>query len=200
MNEILKYFPDLSQEQIQLFERLGPLFLEWNEKVNLISRKDTDQFYERHVLHSLAIAKVFQFEPSSRIMDLGCGGGFPGIPLAILRPDCNFLMVDSIRKKINVVSDLIEQLELPNAATQWKRAEEVDGKFDIVVTRAVAQTEKLLRWTRRKTKHVIALKGGDLDQEIRNVSNIKKKLNIHPIKDFFEEEFFETKVVMDIRL
>ncbi|MEZ5008497.1 MAG: 16S rRNA (guanine(527)-N(7))-methyltransferase RsmG [Chitinophagales bacterium] len=200
METIKKYFPNLTDKQIQLFEQLGPLYQEWNEKVNLISRKDVDHFYERHVLHSLAIAKVFEFEPFSHVMDLGCGGGFPGIPLAILFPNTKFLMVDSIGKKINVVNDVIEKLGLTNAKAVWSRAEDVDQQFDVVVTRAVTQLEKLFGWTRKKTKHIIALKGGDLTYEISAVASIKKKLTIHPIKDIFEGEFFETKVVLDIKL
>lgn len=200
METIRQYFPDLTDLQIHQFEQLGPLYEDWNEKVNLISRKDLDHFYERHVLHSLAIAKIHSFEKKDSVMDLGCGGGFPGIPLAILFPETHFLMVDSIGKKINVVKDVIHQLGLTNAEAKWSRAEEVEGQFDIVVTRAVAQLDKLFGWTRKKTKHIIALKGGDLTYEISAVSNIKKQLTIHPIKDIFEGEFFETKVVLDIKL
>lgn len=200
ISKIEHYFPNLSNQQKQQFEELEKLFLDWNSKVNLISRKDTEHFMERHVLHGLAIAKVYEFSPQQKVMDLGCGGGFPGIPLAILFPETNFLMVDSIRKKINVVQDLIEKLNIQNAQAQWSRAEAVEGKFDVVVTRAVAQLKSLFQWTKGKTKHIIALKGGDLQQEISNVANYKKELTQHNIKEIFEGDFFETKQVLDIQL
>ena len=199
MDIILKYFPELTEQQIALFKQLEPLYLDWNQKVNVISRKDVDQFYERHVLHSLSIAKVHSFKSGESVLDLGTGGGFPGIPLAIMFPETNFLLVDSIGKKINVVKDVIEQLGLKNASAEWTRVEEIPQKFDVVVTRAVAKLEKLLAWTKKQTKHVIALKGGDLTQEIRDVSNIKKKYQIYSIQDFFKEDFFETKVIVDVQ-
>jgi 16S rRNA (guanine527-N7)-methyltransferase len=199
MDLILKHFPDLTTNQIHQFKRLQALYADWNEKVNVISRKDVEHFYERHVLHSLSIAKVHHFESDQKVLDVGTGGGFPGIPLAILFPETQFLLVDSIRKKISVVQDVIQQLELKNAKAEWSRVEEIDEKFDVVVTRAVAKLEQLLLWTKKHSKHLIALKGGDLQQEITDISNIKKVLTVYPIPDFFKEEFFETKVVIDIK-
>jgi 16S rRNA (guanine527-N7)-methyltransferase len=199
MELILKYFPELSDNQIQQFKQLQFLYSNWNEKVNVISRKDVAYFYERHVLHSLSIAKIHSFEAGTKVLDLGTGGGFPGIPLAILFPETQFLLVDSIGKKISVVQDVIQQLGLQNAEAKWSRVEEIDTKFDVVVTRAVAKLEQLLLWTKFHSKHIIALKGGDLSQEIKDISNIKKTLQLYPISDFFEEEFFETKFIVDLK-
>ncbi len=198
MDLIQHYFPDLTTAQINQFEQLQALYADWNEKVNLISRKDVEHFYERHVLHSLSIAKIHAFQSGTKVLDVGTGGGFPGIPLAILFPDTQFLLVDSIRKKISVVQDVIQQLGLKNAKAEWSRVEDIDEKFEVVVTRAVAKLEQLLIWTKKHSKHLIALKGCDLQQEITDVSNIKKTLTVYPIPDFFSEEFFETKVIVDI--
>jgi 16S rRNA (guanine527-N7)-methyltransferase len=199
MDLIKKYFPNLTSLQLKQLEQLQPLYLDWNEKVNIISRKDVEHFYERHVLHSLSIAKIHSFEAGTKVLDLGTGGGFPGIPLAILFPETQFLLVDSIGKKISVVQDVIQQLGLQNAEARWSRVEEIDTKFDVVVTRAVAKLEQLLIWTKFHSKHIIALKGGDLSQEIKDISNIKKTLHLYPISEFFEEDFFETKFIVDLK-
>lgn len=193
---ISKYFPDLHPEAVERLGRLGAIYGDWNQKVNLISRKDMDQFYIRHVLHSLTLMRFYDFHEAQQVMDLGTGGGFPGIPLAICFPETNFLLVDSIRKKIHVVEDVIDQLGLVNAAAQWTRAEEIDENFDMVVTRAVAKTAKLIQWTRKKTKHLLALKGGDLFEEIYEV-DARIKVQRHPLKDLFTEPFYETKVVLE---
>ena len=199
MEVLLKYFPNLSPTQIDQFQRLKPLYESWNAKINVISRKDIDSFYERHVLHSLALGNVHPFKRGHRILDLGTGGGFPGIPLAILYPDTYFELVDSIRKKINVVEAVIAELELKNARATWSRVEDIDGKFEAVVTRAVAKTNHLLTWTKGKSKHLLALKGGDLLEELRSVRK-KGKIKVHTLSDHYEEEFFETKVIVEMIL
>ena len=194
MNILKKYFPDLSAEQIQKFEQLLPLYSEWNEKINVISRKDLDNFYERHVLHSLAIANVISFQPSETVLDIGTGGGFPGIPLAILFPETQFILSDSIAKKITVVNEVKTALQLTNVVTIAERAENIKQEVDYVVTRAVAKMSDLLFWSKNKhPKKIIALKGGDLKEELEP---IKKNIRIVELKDFFEEEFFETKKIV----
>lgn len=205
MELIKKYFPELSAEQLQKFERLAPLYEEWNQKINVISRKDMDQFYERHVLHSLGIAKFAPFEYGSSILDVGTGGGFPGIPLAILFPHCRFTLVDSIGKKITVVDEVVNALELTNVKAIHGRAEELKGSFDQVVSRAVTQMPKFMGWVRGKitqtpkkalTKHGIwYLKGGDLTEELSELKHPK----VFELQTVFEEEFFETKKIVYIR-
>ena len=191
---ILKYFPDLSAEQLKQFEQLLPLYTEWNEKINVISRKDLENFYERHVLHSLAIAKVISFGKEEKVLDIGTGGGFPGIPLAILFPETHFTLTDSIAKKITVVHEVAKALQLNNVSTRVERAENIKEDFDYVVTRAVAKMSDLLFWSKNKhPKKVIALKGGDLKEEL---DHIRKNIRIVEIKDLFEEEFFETKKIV----
>jgi len=195
---INKYFPDLKNDSKQKIESLFPLYKKVNEKINLISRKDFDFFYERHVLHSLSIAKVFQFKKGQDIMDLGTGGGFPGIPLAILFPETNFLLVDSIRKKTDSVSKILFNLKLPNVKVINARSEELDYKFDFVVCRAVASLSKLDSWTKgkiKKTKNsgLICLKGGDLKSELKGFEN---KVKIFNIFNFFEEDFFLSKKII----
>ncbi|WP_035728001.1 16S rRNA (guanine(527)-N(7))-methyltransferase RsmG [Eisenibacter elegans] len=199
---IEKYFPELTDSQKAHFERLGSLYQDWNQKINVVSRKDVDLLYERHVLHSLAIAKVMGFKPMAEVMDLGTGGGFPGIPLAILFPETRFLMVDSIGKKVKVVEEVIEGLGLKNARALHERSENVDQYFDFVVTRAVAPLETLVYWTRDKFAQmynhplkngIISLKGGDLAEEIKAC---RKPCKVWEISDFFEESFFETKKVV----
>lgn len=199
---ILKYFPDLSEEQIEKFKRLRSLYLEWNSQINVISRKDTHNFVERHVLHSLAIAKVIKFKDGSKILDIGTGGGFPGIPLAILFPECDFLLVDSIGKKIKVVNEVASELNLSNVKGIHERAEKVKGQFDFIVSRAVTAMPKFLNWTKGKISKehnnemkngILYLKGGDLTEEM---ASIKKAIQFFEIKDYYSEEFFDTKKVV----
>ncbi len=205
MNDIsllLKYFPDLTANQQEQFAQLGSLYEHWNGQINVISRKDMDSFYERHVLHSLAIAKVISFRPGANVLDIGTGGGFPGIPLAILFPETNFHLVDSIGKKIKVVTEVAKALGLQNVKASHERAEKIQGKFDFVVSRAVTAMPEFLSWTKNKfkseNKHalkngILYLKGGDLEEEMKTV---KQNITYHPIPEFFEEEFFETKKVV----
>jgi 16S rRNA (guanine527-N7)-methyltransferase len=202
---ILSYFPELSSKQIEQFSKLQELYVHWNEQINVISRKDTDNFYERHVLHSLGIAKVIQFKKDTKIMDLGTGGGFPGIPLAILFPDCDFLLVDSIGKKIKVVNEVAHELGLKNVTGIHERAEKVDGTFDFVVSRAVTQMPEFITWVKNKVSKtsknsipngILYLKGGDLSEEMKTVKQWSKE---YKLKDFFEGEFFETKKVVYVK-
>lgn len=202
---IFHYFPGLSEKQIEQFKALKPLYLEWNDQINVISRKDTDEFYIRHVLHSLAIAKVQAFNPGSKVIDIGTGGGFPGIPLAILFPETEFLLVDSIGKKIKVVNEIAKELNLSNVTAIHERAEKVKGEFDFIVSRAVTAMPKFLIWTKGKfakaNNHklkngILYLKGGDLKEEM---APIKKAIQYFDIKDIFEDDFFETKKVVYVR-
>ena len=199
---ILKYFPDLSEKQIQLFSKLEDLYSQWNAKINVISRKDIEQLYLKHVLHSLAIAKFIQFEEGSIIVDIGTGGGFPGIPLAIMFPTSNFVLVDSIGKKIKVVNEICTGLELKNVTAINDRIENLKQTPDFYVTRAVASLKELHTWINKKISKkqknlkfkngLISLKGGDLTEEIKGIKN----LTIQPISEYFDEEFFETKVIV----
>ena len=202
MDDILKYFPDLSKKQIQQFESLFTVYLDWNAKINVISRKDIDNFYVNHVLHSLAVAKVISFKDNTDILDLGTGGGFPGIPLAILFPNCNFQLVDSIGKKITVVNEVAAAIGLENVKAFKARVEDVDSKFDFVVTRAVAKLLKLDSWIKTKFKKenindlnngLICLKGGDLSEEIREYNRVTSETNLSDIYPF---DFFETKKII----
>lgn len=202
---IEKYFPNLTDIQKEKFGKLKGLYIEWNEKINVISRKDMDNFYERHVLHSLAISKIMEFKKGSHILDIGTGGGFPGIPLAILFPECQFLLVDSIGKKIKVVTEVAKSLQLDNLKAQHIRAEEINTQFDFIVSRAVTQMPKFLTWTKGKFKKentnelpngILYLKGGDLTEEM---SMVKKDYKIHQLNTIFEEEFFETKKVVYVK-
>ena len=204
MQSIIKYFPDLEENQIRAFEQLSTLYREWNAQINVISRKDIDNLYERHILHSLAIAKLIRFNPGAKILDLGTGGGFPGIPLAILFPETQFTLIDGTRKKIHVVKAVSESLGLKNVTALQMRAEEYKLKFDFVVTRAVASIEKLLLWSRPllsdTQQHalpngLIALKGGDVKAEFDVLVN-KCYYESTPISDYFEGDFFETKHVV----
>jgi len=206
LKSISTYFPDLSEKQIEQFTMLAPLYKDWNAQINVISRKDIDELYIKHVLHSLSIAKVVSFEPKTTILDVGTGGGFPGIPLAILFPDCEFVLVDSIGKKIKVVNEVVNRLELTNVKAYHKRAEDVEEQFDFVVTRAVTRIKKFIPWVKGKLKPesfntlkngVLFLKGGDLTEEI---AESNKKVELFSIPDYFKEEFFETKVVAYIRV
>lgn len=201
---ILQYFPDLTAEQKHLFERLYPTYFDWNTKINVISRKDTHLFYERHVLHSLAIAKLLPFSDGTMVLDVGTGGGFPGIPLAIMFPECNFHLVDSIAKKIKVVADVAEQLELENVKAEQARVEELKLRYDAIVTRAVAPLITLGRWTKgklikksnQKVTGLICLKGGDLTDEIIEA---RMKPRLYNLSDHFEGEFFETKKLVWVK-
>lgn len=202
MDIILKYFPELSAVQREKFARLQPLYEEWNAKVNVISRKDVEQLYERHILHSLAIAKVITFKDGTSILDLGTGGGFPGIPLAIMFPNVQFHLVDSIGKKIHVVQSIAEELGLTNVTAEQQRVEKIQEKYDFIISRAVARMNELQNWTKHRfnthynnkyKNGIICLKGGDLKEELAETG---KKCKIFDIPLFFEEEFFETKKVV----
>lgn len=211
MDLIKKYFPDLTGEQILQFEQLKDLYFEWNGKINVISRKDIDEIYLRHVLHSLAIAEFTDFEDGALILDLGTGGGFPGIPLAIMYPNVQFHCVDSIQKKIRVVKEVSKALNLTNIKAYQERVENIPLKFDFVVSRAVARCAQLHQWVGKKIKkegiHAIAngyilLKGGDLDEELEEYAQISRTdvediLEI-PIPEYFDEDFFETKKIIYI--
>lgn len=197
---ILKYFPDITDKQIEQFRQLEPLYLEWNEKINVISRKDTDFLYEKHILHSLGIAKVMSFAPNTKVLDIGTGGGFPGIPLAIMFPDSQFTLIDSIGKKIKVVEGVSTAIGLENLTAIHGRAEKLKDKFHFVVSRAVTQMPEFLRWLKGKfekeqfnDKHngILYLKGGDLAEELAGL-----KCEIFSLKHYFEEEFFDTKKVV----
>lgn len=199
---IYKYFPDLNDQQKEQFARLQELYEYWNAQINVISRKDIDLLYERHVLHSLGIAKVMAFKPKTHIMDVGCGGGFPGIPLAIMFPECNFYLVDSIGKKIKVVNEVAQALGLKNVRAEHKRAEEVKDKFEFIISRAVTEFPAFYRWIQNKVSKnqfntlpngVLYLKGGDLTEEL---SDFRNRAVFYDLKDFFSEEFFETKKVV----
>jgi len=202
MQIIHKYFPDLTEKQIQQFTYLQELYEHWNAQINVISRKNMDSLYTNHILHSLAIAKVIQFEKGTKILDIGTGGGFPGIPLAILFPEVEFLLVDSIGKKIKVVNEVSTEIGLKNVRTMHERAENIKETFDFVVSRAVTNMTDFKKWVKGKfnKKHnnslkngVLYLKGGDLSEELRGISHTS-----HEISDTFKEELFETKKVIYI--
>ena len=202
---IQKYFPNLSPVQIENFSRLEELYTTWNNQINVISRKDTENFYERHVLHSLGIAKIMEFKDGSEILDIGTGGGFPGIPLAILFPNCQFTLVDSIGKKIKVVNEVAKALDLKNVQGIHVRAESINEKFDFIVSRAVTAMPVFLTWIDKKFKKenindlpngVLYLKGGDLIEEM---STVKKHYRFHDLNKIFKEDFFETKKVVYLK-
>jgi 16S rRNA (guanine527-N7)-methyltransferase len=204
MELVVKYFPNLTPAQFDKFGLLESLYLHWNSQINVISRKDMDYFYEHHVLHSLGLAKVINFLPVANIMDVGTGGGFPGIPLAIMFPETEFLLVDSIGKKIKVVNEVAQALNLTNVKAIHCRAEEVRQKFDFVVSRAVTTLPDFMRWIsgsfKKENKHsiqngVLYLKGGDLAPEL---ALIKRNHHVYPLSDFFGEPFFETKKVVHV--
>ena len=201
---IYKYFPQLTERQKEQFAALLPLYQDWNAKINVISRKDMDNFYEHHVLHSLAIAKVQPFKTMAEVLDVGTGGGFPGIPLAIMFPDAKFYLVDSIGKKIKVVQDVAQQLQLQNVRSEQIRAEQVQGDFDFIVSRAVTDLSQFSQWVKGKVSDIqyhhlrngiLYLKGGDLDAEL---APFKKKVRTWDISDFFAEEYFQTKKVIHL--
>ena len=202
MEVIHKYFPDLTVQQIHQFSCLENLYRSWNSKINVISRKDIDSLYVNHVLHSLSIAKIINFRQGTKVLDLGTGGGFPGLPLAILFPEVDFLLIDSIRKKIRVVDEVVSAIGLVNVSTLCERAENLDDSFDFIVSRSVANIKELKKWGGRRfsNKHnnsldngMLCLKGGDLSEELNGILHQQYK-----ISDFFEEEFFATKKVVHI--
>jgi 16S rRNA (guanine527-N7)-methyltransferase len=203
---IYQYFPNLTEKQKKQIEQLGPLYKEWNDKINVVSRKDIENIYTNHVLHSLGIAKVMSFKPGTEVLDVGTGGGFPGIPLAILFPETNFHLVDSIGKKITVVKEVAAALGLKNVRAEQIRAEEVKGKYDFIVSRAVTRMKEFYGWVNNKTKAdskndldngILYLKGGDLDEEM---NELKCPYSIYNLADYFKEEFFETKRVVYVPL
>ena len=200
MKLILKYFTNLTREQIKRFEELYILYNHWNAKINVVSRKDIDELYLKHVLHSLSISKVIQFKKNTSILDVGTGGGFPGIPLAILFPECKFLLVDSINKKINVVEEITKSLKLTNVSFKAIRVEELDSKHEFIISRAVTKMNKFKKLVKGKISSenknhikngILYLKGGDLKDEMKNINH-----KIYNISDFFEEDFFETKKIV----
>jgi len=202
MDIILKYFPDILEKQIRQFSQLQELYNEWNSQINVISRKDMENLYLKHVLHSLAIAKVVSFADGTKVLDVGTGGGFPGVPLAILFPNVDFLLVDSIGKKIKVVNEVSSAICLSNVRTMHERAEKINETFDFVVSRAVTNMTDFKKWVKGKfnKKHynsidngIFYLKGGDLREELRGISHTK-----YDISEFFTEEFFDTKKVIYI--
>ncbi|MGL1887356.1 MAG: 16S rRNA (guanine(527)-N(7))-methyltransferase RsmG [Reichenbachiella sp.] len=199
---ITKYFDDLTENQLKQLTQLGEVYKEWNDKINVVSRKDIDELYVRHVLHSLGIAAVVEFKDGSDILDIGTGGGFPGIPLAIFYPECHFTLVDSIAKKMKVVNGVIQSLELTNVTAIHGRGEEVKGEFDFIVSRAVTKMKPFYQWTKGKFKKesnhefnngIFYLKGGDLTEELKES---KLRFKSFDLSDYFEEEFFETKKVI----
>ena len=203
---ILKYFPDLSERQREQFAMLDELYHDWNAKINVISRKDIDNLYEHHVLHSLGIAEVIRFKVGTQIMDLGTGGGFPGIPLAIMFPEVQFHLVDSTKKKILVCTEVVKALGLTNVTTRWCRAEEEKGKFDFVISRAVMPLADLVKICRKNIAKegrnalpngLICLKGGELENETYPMKN---SVDITPLSDYFSEEYFKTKKVVYLPL
>lgn len=202
MQIITKYFPDLSEKQINQFAQLKDLYSDWNSKINVISRKDIEELYERHVLHSLAISKVINFKAQTKILDVGTGGGFPGIPLAILFPECSFHLVDSIGKKITVVKEVSKAIKLGNLRADHERAEKLKEQYDFIISRAVTAFPAFYNWVKNKTSKksfndiengILYLKGGDLTEELKNFNN---RITEHNISDFFTESFFETKKVI----
>ncbi|GAB5551733.1 MAG: 16S rRNA (guanine(527)-N(7))-methyltransferase RsmG [Saprospiraceae bacterium] len=207
MDKIIEYFPKLTEEQIHLFEQLGPLYQEWNSRINVISRKDIENVYPHHILHAMAIAKFVKFQPGANILDLGTGGGLPGIPMAILFPETNFRLIDGTRKKINVVKEIVAKLGLKNVVAQQVRAEELREKFDFVICRAVASLDKLVTWSfpliSNKERHaipngLITLKGGMLEAETKSLPR-GTYVDVVPLSHYFEEPFFDEKVVVYVQ-
>jgi 16S rRNA (guanine527-N7)-methyltransferase len=198
---IFQYFPNLSQLQQNQFVQLEDLYKDWNQKINVVSRKDIDELYLRHVLHSLGIAKIQQFKSGATVLDVGTGGGFPGIPLALMFPQTQFTLVDAIGKKIKVVQDVVEGLQIDNVTAIHSRVEDIDAQFDFVVSRAVAAMPTFVRWVKGRIKKtsihdrrngIIYLKGGDLTEELKDYATVE----IFPLSDYFKEDFFDTKKVV----
>lgn len=207
MDQLIQYFPHLAEEQKIQFAQLGPLYSEWNEKINVISRKDIDSIYTHHILHALALSKIISFQPQSKILDFGTGGGFPGIPLAILFPEVQFTLVDSIGKKIKVVTEIAATLGLQNVTAIQERVENIKDKYDFVTCRGVAPLEQLFRWTTKnvsgKHRHaypngMFFYKGGNVKEEIQALPG-KQYTEIFKIKEFFKDDFFEEKVIVYIQ-
>ncbi len=203
---ITRYFTDLTDQQLDQFGRLGSLYEEWNARINVISRKDIEQLYERHILHSLAIAKIIRFKPGTTVLDVGTGGGFPGIPLAIMFPETSFMLIDSIGKKIKVVTEVASALNLSNVKAEHIRVEDVKQKFDFVVSRAVTAFPRFVAMVRTKVASpnnndlpngILYLKGGDFEEE---VSSFREQIKIFNLQDLFQEEFFETKKLIHMTL
>jgi 16S rRNA (guanine527-N7)-methyltransferase len=206
MEILTKYFPDLTDQQLDQFGRLRSLYEDWNSQINVISRKDIEQLYERHVLHSLAIAKVIHFKPQTTVLDVGTGGGFPGIPLAIFFPETSFVLIDSIGKKIKVVGEVASALSLRNVTAEHIRVEEIKQKFDFVVSRAVTAFPRFVSMVRTKISSqnnndllngILYLKGGDFEEEIEPFI---KQIQVYELHDFFQEDFFETKKLIHMTL
>ena len=203
---IIKYFPQLTEKQKNQFEQLGPLYTDWNNKINVVSRKDIENLYTNHILHSLGIAKVISFLPDSTVLDVGTGGGFPGIPLAILFPETQFHLVDSIGKKITVVREVAQAIGLQNIKAEHVRAEQINARYDFIVSRAVTRMNEFYGWVRNKAKKeshhpldngILYLKGGDVNEEM---DELKKPYAVYGLQDFFKEEFFETKKIIFVPL
>ncbi|EMY81955.1 16S rRNA methyltransferase GidB [Psychroflexus gondwanensis ACAM 44] len=201
MKLLVKYFPDLDDNQIKQFEKISEVYKDWNQKINVVSRKDIDEIYIRHVLHSMGIAKIQAFLPGSKVLDVGTGGGFPGIPLAILFPETEFTLVDSIGKKIKVVEEVVEELGLQNVKAINDRVENISGEFDFIVSRAVAVMPSFVHWVKgkiaKRSLHerkngILYLKGGDLSDELE----LYRTVEVFELSDIFEEEFFDTKKVV----
>lgn len=206
MELIKEYFPDLTELQIEQFSKLKGLYEFWNEQINVISRKDMEDFYEHHVLHSLGIAKVIKFKPGTEILDVGTGGGFPGITLAILFPDVKFHLVDARNKKIKVVNDVIDQLGLKNVFAEHRRAEDLKKQYDFIVSRAVTRMDRFYDWVRRRIKKkqqnglpngILYLKGGDLTEEMKPIQTFNDSFDL---TDYFKTPFFETKKVVYVQV
>ena len=206
MEILQKYFPGLTAEQTKRFKKLQPVYAQWNARINVISRKDIDSLYERHVLHSLGIAKFIRFTPGTKVLDVGTGGGFPGIPLAIYFPNVRFHLVDSIGKKIKVVNEVVQELELENVSAEQMRAEALTGQYDFVVSRAVTKLPEFISWIRNNIagkqqnalpNGVIYLKGGSLEGELRA---FRKTAFVQNLSDYFDDEFFETKKLVHVPL
>jgi 16S rRNA (guanine527-N7)-methyltransferase len=202
LNIIQKYYPDLTPLQIKQLDQLGPLYQEWNSKINVISRKDIEELYVRHVLHSMAIAKIIRFQPGTTVLDVGTGGGFPGIPLAILFPDCKFTLIDSIGKKIKVVQEVASMIQLPNIVAENKRIQEINTRYDFIVSRAVTAFPEFVQMVRKNVSSIsknvlpngiLYLKGGDFAEEILPFKN---SLEVFELAGIFTEPFFETKKVI----